>query len=300
MEVVICSCEKCGKKIGSFINLWIELNAQGFISPIIGSDDARGFRHGRKHYGVQGTLFEKCRLQYLLCVGCDALLGVKCVETPVNHVLARNQILFFECELVLSTNAGKKEDFVIQRVLDYDEPSTASTVTSAETPEPTAVWRQVSDLQDQVDILRSKANKSVSATDHGNEVVTLSAENADLRRLLSNRRSINNPERSSPSRELDFEILKGRVERLEADQQTGRRQNPPRASGAKDMSPYISQSSTSRKRTLSEAGLSETDLAANLPSFSPYTPLLDTSPVGRTQRGWTRRRTAGKASESSA
>ncbi|KAK3952560.1 hypothetical protein QBC32DRAFT_212286, partial [Pseudoneurospora amorphoporcata] len=166
----------------------------------------------------------------------------------------------------------------------------------------TAVWRQVSDLQDQVDILTSKANKSVSATDHENEVATLSAENADLRRLLSNRGSINNPERSSPSRELDFEILKGRVERLEADQQTGRRQNPPRASGAKDMSPYISQSSTSRKRTLSEAGLSETDLAANLPvtSFSPYTPLLDTSPVGRARRGWTKRRTAGKASESSA
>lgn len=133
---------------------------------------------------------------------------------------------------------------------------------------------QVSGLQTQVNILTSKANNSVSATDHANEVGTLRAENANLRRLLNNTRSNNNQEQSFPPRELDiltsniakignrasqvetlqmeFEILKGRVKRLEADRETAET----------FMSPNC------RKRTSAEAGLPETDLAAKLPVVS--------------------------------
>lgn len=142
---------------------------------------------------------------------------------------------------------------------------------------------QVSYLQNLVTGLSSQVDHSVSATDYANDIAALRAETTDLRRLLSNVLSNNNDqERKFPSRELDIltssiakignranhveslemelEILKGRMERLEADHQTAVRQNPPQSSGAEDTSPGISRSPASQKRTASEAGLPETDI----------------------------------------
>ncbi|KHE89261.1 hypothetical protein GE21DRAFT_1330290 [Neurospora crassa] len=124
---------------------------------------------------------------------------------------------------------------------------------------------QVSDLLVQVDVIASEANKSVSTTNDGNEVATLRAKNADLRRLLSNMRSIE-------SLQIDFDILKSRVQRLEGDQQTAKNLTSPNC----------------HKRTSSEAELPETDIAGELPS----TPAIDTSPC-LARRRCTRRRTVG-------
>ncbi|KAJ4420936.1 hypothetical protein N0V85_000405 [Neurospora sp. IMI 360204] len=158
------------------------------------------------------------------------------------------------------------------------------------------VQQELADLRTQVSELQTQVN--------ANEVRTLRAENANLRRLLSNTRSNNNPEQGFPPRELDiltsntakignrasqvetlqmeFEILKGRVKWLEADRQATERQEPTRLFGAGDLSPNINMSPTYRKRTSSEAGLRETDLAKKLPvvsvrpSLSPRTPQLST------------------------
>lgn len=148
---------------------------------------------------------------------------------------------------------------------------------------------QVSDLQNQINILTPKANNSVPVTDYANEIATHRTETVDLRQLLDNTRSYNT-ERSFPSRELDiltssiakignrashvetlqmeFEILKGRMGRVETDQQTAERQKASQASEAGDMSQCISRSSASRKRTSSEAGLSKADIVAKLPVAS--------------------------------
>lgn len=121
---------------------------------------------------------------------------------------------------------------------------------------------QVPDLLVQVDVIASEANKSVSTTNDGNEVATLRAENADLRRLLSNMRSIE-------SLQIDFDILKSRVQRLEGDQQTAKNLKSPNC----------------HKRT---SELPETDIAGELPS----TPAINTSPC-LARRRCTRRRTVG-------
>lgn len=137
------------------------------------------------------------------------------------------------------------------------------------------------ELQNQVNVLRSQAINSVSATDHANEVATLRAEIADLRRLLTNTHSNNNSERSVSSTKLNvptsnisttssragqvgnlqkaFEIPKGRVDGLASDHRTE----------VTFMSP------TCQKRTSSEAGLLETGLAAELLAVSRYTSLVD-------------------------
>ncbi|KHE89262.1 hypothetical protein GE21DRAFT_1096839 [Neurospora crassa] len=132
-ELVLCRCKQCRGTIGKFINLWYEIGM--YVVPIIESKNSLDVCHKRSAvYGEPGTLMENCRLQIIACVSCSAFLGLKCVETPGNHVLERYHVLFYQGSIVPFDDAGKKSSIYIDRVLDNTEPSSSvSTVSSAET-----------------------------------------------------------------------------------------------------------------------------------------------------------------------
>ncbi|KAH7627548.1 hypothetical protein B0T09DRAFT_411389 [Sordaria sp. MPI-SDFR-AT-0083] len=170
----------------------------------------------------------------------------KLLETTVENCILEvrkgfDDLASFKIEVHNLKNVQHRQITLLNGRLDFvsSEPSQthneATESTNQVQQELTDLRSQVSDLQNQINILTPKANNSVPVTDYANEIATLRTETADLRQLLDNTRSYNT-ERSFPSRELDiltssiakignrashvetlqmeFEILKGRMERV--------------------------------------------------------------------------------------
>ncbi|KAK3298926.1 uncharacterized protein B0H64DRAFT_439350 [Chaetomium fimeti] len=85
-------------------------------------DDLAIQYQGAVRIGEQGTLVAECHLQDMVCGSCAALLGLRCVQTPVNHVLDRNQILLRLASVELLDCDGLEIEFVIKRVLAVNRP----------------------------------------------------------------------------------------------------------------------------------------------------------------------------------
>ncbi|KAK4127143.1 hypothetical protein N657DRAFT_661377 [Parathielavia appendiculata] len=123
METVFCECKKCGAPIGRFVNLWTQIG-KSYFSPVVEPEDDLAIQyHGTIRIGEQGTLVEGCHLQDIICRGCAALLGLRCIQTPVNHVLDENQLLLRLASVDLLDGDGQEIEFAIKRVLSVNEPS---------------------------------------------------------------------------------------------------------------------------------------------------------------------------------
>ncbi|KAK0730754.1 hypothetical protein B0H67DRAFT_639216 [Lasiosphaeris hirsuta] len=134
MESVYCNCKKCDATVGLFINLWTQIG-KTYFSPIIDPEDNLAILcQGAIRVGERGTLVEECHLQDIVCLSCAAVLGLKCIETPVNHVLDENQVLFRLASVELLSRDGQEVDFTIKRVLDVKEPSKVSSGSYSGTP----------------------------------------------------------------------------------------------------------------------------------------------------------------------
>ncbi|KAH7359382.1 hypothetical protein B0T11DRAFT_114747 [Plectosphaerella cucumerina] len=128
MERVLCQCAACDAKVGLYTNLWLQIG-KGYYSPVL--DDEAEAAHvvkGSQRDGEEGTLVAECVLQDIACSQCDANIGLKCVSSPVNHVLPSNRVLFRQAAVrVLSRHRGRKPvetQFKVQRVLKIKEAST--------------------------------------------------------------------------------------------------------------------------------------------------------------------------------
>ncbi|KAL2173377.1 uncharacterized protein P884DRAFT_212156 [Thermothelomyces heterothallicus CBS 202.75] len=123
METVFCECKKCDAPIGRLANLWTQIG-KGYFSPVIEPEDDLAIQpQGAIRIGGRGTLVDECHLQDLVCTSCNALLGLRCVQTPVNHVLDKNQLLLRLASVELLNSDGKGIKFNIQRILTVNEPS---------------------------------------------------------------------------------------------------------------------------------------------------------------------------------
>ncbi|KAL2256011.1 hypothetical protein VTK26DRAFT_2354 [Humicola hyalothermophila] len=125
METVYCECKTCDAPIGRFAGLWTQIGTS-YLSPAVDTEDDLAVQsHGEIRTGKRGTLVEECRLQGIACSGCCAVIGLQCVETPVNHVLdrPRNQILLRLASIDLLDRDGGQIEFVIKRTLSVNEPS---------------------------------------------------------------------------------------------------------------------------------------------------------------------------------
>ncbi|KAL2159264.1 hypothetical protein VTH06DRAFT_2699 [Thermothelomyces fergusii] len=126
METVFCECKTCDAPIGRLANLWTQIG-KGYLSPVVEPEDDLAIQpRGAIRIGGRGTLVDDCRLQDVVCTSCDALLGLRCVQTPVNHVLDKNQLLLRLASVELLDSDGRRIKFNIQRVLAVDEPSKVS------------------------------------------------------------------------------------------------------------------------------------------------------------------------------
>ncbi|KAK4240616.1 hypothetical protein C8A03DRAFT_13060 [Achaetomium macrosporum] len=133
METVFCECKKCGAPIGRFANLWTQIG-KSFFSPVLEPEDDLAIQpQGTVRVGKRGALLEECHLQDIVCSKCAALLGLKCIQTPVNHVLDEDQILLRLASVELLNSDGHEIEFAIKRVLSVNEPSRVS---NAQVPEP--------------------------------------------------------------------------------------------------------------------------------------------------------------------
>ncbi|KAH6854555.1 hypothetical protein B0I37DRAFT_422149 [Chaetomium sp. MPI-CAGE-AT-0009] len=91
-------------------------------------DDLAVQYQGAVRIGEQGTLVAECHLQDMICSSCAALLGLRCIQTPVNHVLDRL------ASVELLNSDGQEIEFAIKRVLAVvNEPSKTS---ESKVPEP--------------------------------------------------------------------------------------------------------------------------------------------------------------------
>ncbi|KAI1213977.1 uncharacterized protein F4807DRAFT_207625 [Annulohypoxylon truncatum] len=133
MEKVVCSCASCNEYLAEFFNRWIKIG-KSYISPVIDTDEIfPGAPTGAVRLGEKETLVENCHLQDIAC-SCDAIVGLRCLDTPVNHVLHDGQ-LFLRLSSIKTraVNDHKLVDIKIQRTLKLREASHSGS-TTANTP----------------------------------------------------------------------------------------------------------------------------------------------------------------------
>ena len=93
MDTLECTCSACGNVIGQFINLWVQIG-KTYYSPVVqGYEPPALVPSGVVRQGSSGTLIEGCELQDQACSACRVLVGIKCLEAPVNHALGEYVLL---------------------------------------------------------------------------------------------------------------------------------------------------------------------------------------------------------------
>ncbi|KAK0718764.1 hypothetical protein B0T21DRAFT_386459 [Apiosordaria backusii] len=123
MKTVSCECKKCQAAVGSFANLWLQVG-RSYLGPVIEPDEELAIRcEGKTRIGERNTLVEEYQLQDILYGNCSAILGLRCIRSPLNHVLDDNQILLSIASVILLDTEGEDIELEIKRVLSVNEPS---------------------------------------------------------------------------------------------------------------------------------------------------------------------------------
>ncbi|KAM7190553.1 hypothetical protein V8F20_009686 [Naviculisporaceae sp. PSN 640] len=87
METVKCICKTCDSELGECINIWTKIGDR-YVSPVTEPDSGLALQdEGDVRVGNKGSIVEECRLQNVACSSCAKELGLRCIDTPVNHVL---------------------------------------------------------------------------------------------------------------------------------------------------------------------------------------------------------------------
>ncbi|KAI1390263.1 uncharacterized protein F4822DRAFT_231041 [Hypoxylon trugodes] len=123
MDRVFCSCTGCDHLLGEFVNLWIKIG-KSYISPVIDNDDNLNIAPtGVPRLGEENTLIDNCQLQDVACVNCRARVGLRCLDTPVNHVLHQGQLFLRYSSIKTTASDGSNIEITIQRTLKLREAS---------------------------------------------------------------------------------------------------------------------------------------------------------------------------------
>ncbi|KAI1412605.1 hypothetical protein F5Y13DRAFT_199831 [Hypoxylon sp. FL1857] len=124
MDEVSCACASCDQRLGQFFNLWIKIG-KSYISPVIGDgDNLKAPKTGPVRLGEEQTLIENCHLQDISCLHCLTTVGLRCLDTPVNHVLHNDQLfLRLSSVKITAMNGDDRVQVAIQRTLKLREAS---------------------------------------------------------------------------------------------------------------------------------------------------------------------------------
>ncbi|TPX08776.1 uncharacterized protein E0L32_009716 [Thyridium curvatum] len=122
MDLVYCRCKSCGGRLGDFINLWTQIGKSYFAPLVEPRAELNVKLQGNVRVGEKNTLVEACDLQDIVCAGCDEIVGLKCLNTPVNHVLDKNQILLRISSInTVNRNNRATVELVIKRHLSLKD-----------------------------------------------------------------------------------------------------------------------------------------------------------------------------------
>ncbi|KAI0894821.1 hypothetical protein F4806DRAFT_98030 [Annulohypoxylon nitens] len=163
MEKVVCSCASCNAYFGEFFNQWIKIS-KSYISPVIDTDEISSVTlTGAVRLGDKETLIENCYLQDLACT-CGAVIGLRCLETPVNHVLRNGQLfLRLSSVQIKSLHTHKLVEIKVQRTLKLREASHGGSPLANEPPDhdvPSEIHGHLLDhLQAQLDAQREETQR---------------------------------------------------------------------------------------------------------------------------------------------
>ncbi|KAK3330873.1 hypothetical protein B0H66DRAFT_77801 [Apodospora peruviana] len=214
MDKVLSHCNNCHSTIGQFMNLWTQIG-KSYFSPVVEpNSDLEVDCQGTVRLGETGTLVEGCSLQDIVCANCATILGLKCIETPVNHVLHDNQFLLRHTYMQLTDDDDNDVEFVIQRVLDVREAPKVHTG-GHETPnrgfaETVDLFQIQSDLQIQREnVNRIDSNGFMVVSSLDNRVSYIEDEASKLKGIVGNlRRDINDAQQGLISVKIEVNSVK--------------------------------------------------------------------------------------------
>ncbi|KAI5861754.1 hypothetical protein GGS23DRAFT_611338 [Durotheca rogersii] len=131
MGRVICSCGNCARRLGEVLDLWVAIGGS-YISPVAeGADGWDVVPSGPAQGGDEQRLLDSCHLQGVACAGCRAVVGLRCVDTPVNHVLHGGQLLLPSSSVAITSPGDDNSvGITIQRTLERRIPSSSGIVTT--------------------------------------------------------------------------------------------------------------------------------------------------------------------------
>lgn len=110
MAIAAIKCAKCGVKLGTVDNLWIQLGDK-YLAQVSDVNDHPDLetRSRAMRMGEADTILKGCKLQDITCSSCSALLGTRCVKSPSNHVLYDGQYIFLVKSVAIkSTVDGRR------------------------------------------------------------------------------------------------------------------------------------------------------------------------------------------------
>ncbi|KAH8736884.1 hypothetical protein BGZ61DRAFT_525104 [Ilyonectria robusta] len=110
MAIAAIKCAKCGVKLGTVDNLWIQLGDK-YLAQVSDVNDHPDLetRSRAMRMGEADTILKGCKLQDIACSSCSALLGTRCVKSPSNHVLYDGQYIFLVKSVAIkSTVDGRR------------------------------------------------------------------------------------------------------------------------------------------------------------------------------------------------
>ncbi|KAI1504355.1 hypothetical protein F5X99DRAFT_36806 [Biscogniauxia marginata] len=178
MEQVFCSCIKCNQRLSQFLNLWTKIG-KSYISPIVQAEvPLNVVASGEVRLGEAQTVVVGCQLQDIKCTKCSAIVGLKCTDTPVNHVLHTGQLLLrISSILVTNIDDNTTVTAIIQRTLKLREPSSNRATT----------FSQPSNYQGGSDHFANDSNTSPipDALDLTHLLTDLDAQREEIQRLDS-------------------------------------------------------------------------------------------------------------------
>ncbi|KAJ9130241.1 hypothetical protein NKR23_g12282 [Pleurostoma richardsiae] len=103
MERIRCCCKHCGFNLGELLNTWTQIG-KSYYSPVLDPHvPLKVLVHGEVRTGDKQTLVGECDLQDIACASCYAIVGLQCIRTPLNHVLAEDQVLLRFTSVTFST-----------------------------------------------------------------------------------------------------------------------------------------------------------------------------------------------------
>ncbi|KAI4179998.1 MAG: hypothetical protein L6R41_007518 [Letrouitia leprolyta] len=211
-ELVLCYCNKCNRHNCTTSNAWTEWNVE---KPICTYDDSILFANpglivSGQRKPAQGDL-KGCIIQSLVCAGCEALIGITCVEASTDKGSCRDRSFLSLNTLTMKSMANGQivPPSVTRRSQRISELANAHTGKTEQRPTVPAVLKNTQNHGVQASINTNSHHGPNSVPDQGSSTL-LEGQRKDIDRVIANVETLMQ----------DMKTLKASMEYLKFQQKT--------------------------------------------------------------------------------